>query len=1715
MPELVEELIFVFRGQDGGLQQALRSRETDLKRLKTVAEQITAELRRANGPALSLTQSISGVDFGSAPSQPTPAPRSGAQAGEGEEDRAEAIERIIALERRLAEIRERSARQQLGDSPQDSAGRGSSTQRTNRAARGRDGFDSQTTEIERETRAINALAVALGRTEDEARELAQGLRLSATNAAAIAAELIRTRRSGGDTEATFRRLNTTLGVSRRAFDGLQEELGQTQAQSRETNRALRNITDGVGLRAGGALFDFGLDAVRDTARGTAAVVASSVSAFNTFDQELTAFAARSGQTREDLAALEQQTLDLARATSQTPTAVANAATTLLTLGSSAEQVEGRIGAVVALTEATSGGSALVSARAVQQGINLFERFGQSADSLADSFAFLQSTTAIEGTQEFSTLFNNAGGAAANAEVQFEELAASFAAIRGGGISARRGATGLRVVLERLASPTDAAAEALEALGVNAFDQEGNFRGFIAVAEQLNEQFAELSVQERAGLLTDAFGGPGANAIATLSTQLDKARSSFDGLSTDATGAAQRIAEELNASPQRSIALLQSSLEALQIQFGGALSGITQGGADTLRDAIATAGESNPFESLDESADQLQQTLEETGAADALGEALGNVLGTVGDELAELVTEFATFLEENPDAIANFGAEVTELAGGLSEFVGEIARFGADVGGLIGDIAPIIGELVSLAADALEAFQNLPQPVQDLIVRAGALSLAIGPASQAVSALGAAGPLLRPLSTALGGLAGRAGAARTALDAVAALRAGNLTGFTASLKLLGAQLGALAPLAATAAAAMAVVGAAAVGASLTRTKDRIADINGELERLQAEEQAFGNASIAVQGRLKTATEARQQAIANGVRLTEEQREAERQALAQSTQSLSVLQQQLEQAQAVPEARAGLLGIGAGTADRQNATRNELIENLERQIEQTEERRSTLEKLARKPITSDSSGQVAGAIALDESIDSDLGDLEDLDATAEISVDAEVDTTDAEDALRDALASINTEAQSRTVELELEQSGAELDSLEQGGTDAEQAARQFQIEQEFAQRRVELQRSTIAELRQLENSTGDESVSGQRLQAEQSLAQLQIEQRRNAIEERNRLEAEAVREVERTQQLALEEVKASETERTLLIAERELQLRQAGSSQVEIERAIAEESLSARRASLTEQLRVQENFISELEQLEPSQDTEDKIRAAKQETSRITLDLVRTELEAQEQLTQRVIDGIDRQQQRRETASQAALASIERQRSLTDAQAGLTDAIANAGESSLRNQASEAEGERRLEIEIQLAQLQERNLAARQQAEAQALAFAQQRAQVEANIEAARAQAELAKADARGASDEEKEALQQVVNLTQQQQRDLNQIQAIERQTLEVRQESAQESAESAITQARQALARFQEQERERAENESSSESSNQESQAGRERQERIRRNEAAERRSFSTTAAGDTSGLTLEGVDRFGEAIREAVAQGDPQGDATEAETLARQVQQTLQPAVEQLAAPLVEQAETFNTLGDAIVAAIEAQTTAQVEAINDIPRPKQFKLGTGGEAATPVGVGFTVAEAGAEMVTDPTTGKSQLFTGESFITADHPLIVHSAADTQKLLTQDSIDNWVAQQRAANASSLVVVPAASNQAGQIAIAAHRSPGGGGGGNVQSDALHRDTIREMRGLRDEVRQVFRATDAAAKGVLSAVAGIEMMPQVLDGASRKTQAQMREVVRRSRAY
>lgn len=376
------------------------------------------------------------------------------------------------------------------------------------------------------------------------------------------------------------------------FKGVEESAKRAKTQIKGTStetqkfgRNLNSILAGLSAGASFAVIDKLAGAFRQGFEAINGIIAASITEFASFEARLTEFEAKSGASAGAIESLGEEAKRLAAITSQTPATVAALGTQLLTLGVQAEDVEASLGGITKLADVL-GEDPVFTGQIVQAGVANFRRFGETTDTVADQISNLQNSSAAgaTGLGEFQFLLQQSGAVAANADISFGELGASFAVLREAGIRARPAATALRNVILSLAAPTDAAALELQAIGVNAFDAEGNFRGLGTVIEDFAAVAVNLSQEERLRIATAIFGREGAPAILA---SIDNIGGTYERVLNDvnnSTGEVDRTLEVVNQSLERQAQILQGKVSAAFTELGQIIAPVARVTVGFLDDA---------------------------------------------------------------------------------------------------------------------------------------------------------------------------------------------------------------------------------------------------------------------------------------------------------------------------------------------------------------------------------------------------------------------------------------------------------------------------------------------------------------------------------------------------------------------------------------------------------------------------------------------------------------------------------------------------------------------------------------------------------------------------------------------------------------------------------------------------------------------------------------------------------------------------------------------------------------------------------------------------------------------------------------------------------------------------------------------------------------------------------------------------------------------------
>lgn len=254
-----------------------------------------------------------------------------------------------------------------------------------------------------------------------------------------------------------------------------------------------------------------------------------------------------------------------------------------------------------------------------------------------------------------------GGTAKNLKGGTTELSVALGLLADNGIKGSEGGTALRNIILSLSAPTDKASEALKALGVEVFDEQGNMRDLESVFTDLNASLSTMSQGEQTQVLNKIFNKvdlKSANAL--LGTSAER----WDEVTTEinnATGAAQKMADTQLDNLNGNITIFKSALEGVQIEISERLT-------PTLNDfvKIGTKGLSDITAGLKSGGVQ--------GASTALGNFLAEGITVITDKIPVFIEAGSNLIEALLDGInSNMTKIVNGAANILTQFVQGLGR----------------------------------------------------------------------------------------------------------------------------------------------------------------------------------------------------------------------------------------------------------------------------------------------------------------------------------------------------------------------------------------------------------------------------------------------------------------------------------------------------------------------------------------------------------------------------------------------------------------------------------------------------------------------------------------------------------------------------------------------------------------------------------------------------------------------------------------------------------------------------------------------------------------------------------------------------------------------------------------------------------------------------------------------------------------------------------
>ena len=345
-----------------------------------------------------------------------------------------------------------------------------------------------------------------------------------------------------------------------------------------------------------------------------AVGAASTKVFTGFDDSMRQVRATMGlydETNEQTAAaidkLTDAAKDMGATTRYSASEAASALNYLALAGYDADQAVEALPVVLRLAQA--GGIDLASASDMvtdsMSALNIeMSRLPEFVDQLAVTSQ--KSNTSVG---QLGQAILTVGATAANLRGGTAELNAELGILADAGIKSAEGGTHLRNVILALTQPTEAGARALKKYTDGVYDAEGNMRSLDEILGELQRSLNGLSTQaERDSVINDIFNKTDLAAAQVLIAGAGERFAELTGYISNATGAAENMAEVMEGGIGGSFRSLKSAVEGAGIAIGEELAPHVQRAADFVTGLV------RGFSELDQGTRQTIVTIGTIAAA---------------------------------------------------------------------------------------------------------------------------------------------------------------------------------------------------------------------------------------------------------------------------------------------------------------------------------------------------------------------------------------------------------------------------------------------------------------------------------------------------------------------------------------------------------------------------------------------------------------------------------------------------------------------------------------------------------------------------------------------------------------------------------------------------------------------------------------------------------------------------------------------------------------------------------------------------------------------------------------------------------------------------------------------------------------------------------------------------------------------------------------------
>lgn len=304
----------------------------------------------------------------------------------------------------------------------------------------------------------------------------------------------------------------------------------------------------------------------------------------TFEQSMSKVAAISGATNEQFKALEQAALDAGANTAYSASQAADALSFLAMAGFTTEQQIATLPNMLDLA-AASGADLAQSADIAS---NMMTGFGIAAEESGRMADVLVKTTTTANTDllQLGDAMKYVAPVANGLGISFEETAAAVGIMSNAGIQGSMAGTALRAALLQLASPAGQAEKAMEELGIQTMNADGNMKPLPELIGHIASKMEGMTDAQKTSTAAQLVGTEAASGFVTLLEAGEEGLQAYTTKLENSGGTAEKVADKMKDNLIGSFDEFTSAVEGAAIgvgkEFLPAAKGVVDLGTELVR-----------------------------------------------------------------------------------------------------------------------------------------------------------------------------------------------------------------------------------------------------------------------------------------------------------------------------------------------------------------------------------------------------------------------------------------------------------------------------------------------------------------------------------------------------------------------------------------------------------------------------------------------------------------------------------------------------------------------------------------------------------------------------------------------------------------------------------------------------------------------------------------------------------------------------------------------------------------------------------------------------------------------------------------------------------------------------------------------------------------------------------------------------------------------------